>query len=61
MEVPLIGNDKDLLARSNHTSIYYPPHNSMYVFGGGQAQKLRFNDTLKLQMCKAQDKNYDLP
>jgi hypothetical protein len=38
------------MSRSNHTAVYYKPHNSIYVFGGGQAQKMRFNDTLKVEL-----------
>lgn len=41
---------RQLLFRSNHTSVFYKPHNSIYVFGGGQAQKRRFNDTLRIQL-----------
>lgn len=39
---------KTLLQRSNHTSVFYKPHNAIYIFGGGHSQKKRFNDTLKL-------------
>lgn len=43
-----IGVDAPLLARSNHTVVYHEPTQAVYIFGGGQAHKLRFNDTLKL-------------
>lgn len=52
IEHSLEGEDSSLLSRSNHTSIFYEPHNAIYVFGGGQAHKLRFNDTLKLTLSK---------
>jgi hypothetical protein len=42
------GVDAGLLARSNHTAVYDEQTNAIYIFGGGQAQKMRFNDTLKL-------------
>lgn len=44
------GEDNFLLTRSNHTVIFYEKHNSIYVFGGGSAQKQRFNDTLQLKL-----------
>lgn len=43
-----VGVDAPLLARSNHTAVYCERENAVFIFGGGQAHKLRFNDTLKL-------------
>lgn len=48
MQMRTVGVDAPLLARSNHTAIYDEATNVVYIFGGGQAHKLRFNDTLKL-------------
>jgi hypothetical protein len=47
-QIRTIGVDAPLLARSNHTAVYDDRTNAVFVFGGGQAHKLRFNDTLKL-------------
>jgi hypothetical protein len=47
------------LARSNHTSVYYEPHNAIYVFGGGQQQKMRFNDTLRVQLTTQEGLNFN--
>ena len=46
---------KELMERSNHTSIFYRPHNAIYVFGGGHAHKKRFNDTLKITLLRIAD------
>ena len=38
------------MRRSNHTSVFYRPHNSIYIFGGGHSHKRRFDNTLKLEL-----------
>ncbi|CDW71485.1 kelch repeat [Stylonychia lemnae] len=52
-EMRLDTAEPDILSRSNHTAIFYEKHNSIYVFGGGQAQKQRFNDTIKLEFIES--------
>lgn len=49
-KVKTTGVDATLLARSNHTAVYSEKQNAIFIFGGGQAHKLRFNDTLKLTL-----------
>lgn len=51
----LTGPAVEGLKRSNHCAVYYKPHNSIYVFGGGSANRVRFNDTLKLKLDYTQD------